>query len=222
MTNQNNDDIDDEEDTLRKIKETIERADVLNEPSPLLNESLRRYIKYDMPREIQSTLDDIKSSSVDDEPGPLLALIRDYLKSEGWDFDVQAPRSTIYFGFEGVNGQWHCMIQTREEERQAIFYSNFESGLEVTGEEIQNMMAFITMVNYRLVIGNFEMDLSDGEVNYKTSIDCDGAVLSSELIRNLLHLNLATFDRHIPGMEAIVNGDPPGDALDKVTKTETL
>ena len=220
MTNQNNDDIDDEEDTLRKIKEFLQSPDVLNEPSPNINEDLRRYMKDFLPREIESTLEEMQPKK--NEMGKLLTVVRDYLQSTDWDFFVDESMTYIGFHFEGHNGRWQFMIQTREDHEQIIFYSNFE-GLQFMNDAardaaIGEMMKFITRVNYRLVVGNFELDLSDGEVNYKTAIDCDDTCVSPEMIRNLLHTNLATFDKHLPGLEAILDGASAEEALSKVAK----
>jgi len=42
---------------------------------------------------------------------------------------------------------------------------------------------FLTRANYGMMIGNFEMDFTDGEIRYKTSIDVEGDKLSSALIK---------------------------------------
>jgi hypothetical protein len=45
------------------------------------------------------------------------------------------------------------------------------------------------MANYDMIIGNFELDLRDGEVRYKTSIDFEGDRLSFAYINNLVYTN---------------------------------
>ena len=120
--------------------------------------------------------------------------------------------STIAFGFEGKNGKWHCMVQTREKENQLIFYSSLENGIPES--MIEKIMRFITIVNYRLVVGNFEMDISDGELNYKTALDLEGIDPPQLLIRNIIQTNLATFDRHLLGINSIIEGKSVNSALD--------
>lgn len=45
---------------------------------------------------------------------------------------------------------------------------------------------FIARGNFGIVIGNFEIDFSDGEIPYKTSIDVKGDRPSFALIKRLV------------------------------------
>ena len=53
--------------------------------------------------------------------------------------------------------------------------------------------AWIAATNYELLIGAFEMDVDDGEVRFRTSIDTTGDCLSDALFDRLLLGNLAAF-----------------------------
>ena len=128
--------------------------------SPELNPKFKEYLTRNIPEQIDRKIDPLKEY-------PLLKLAKEYLESDGWTYELLESHSTIAFGFEGKNGKWHCMVQTRENENQLIFYSSLENGIPES--MIEKIMRFITIVNYRLVVGNFEMDISDGELNYKTA-----------------------------------------------------
>jgi hypothetical protein len=65
---------------------------------------------------------------------------------------------------------------------------------------------FLTRANYGLIVGNFEMDLNDGEVRYKTSIDVEGDELTPALLRNLAYTNVKTMDRYLPGLMSVMYG----------------
>ena len=106
------------------------------------------------------------------------------------------------------------MIQTRELEEQMIFYSSLSEN--IPPNRIDTMIRFITMVNYRLVVGNFELDVTDGELNYKTALDLEGVNLNHDMIRNIIHTNLATFDRHLPGIKIILDGGSTEQAMDAI------
>ena len=58
-----------------------------------------------------------------------------------------------------------------------------------------------------MFIGNFELDLSDGEIRFKTSVDLEGAEFTSTVFRNLLHTNLSTADRYYPGLMRMLWSD---------------
>tara|TARA_B100000945_G_scaffold185442_1_gene148683 strand:+ start:483 stop:1208 length:726 start_codon:yes stop_codon:yes gene_type:complete len=201
----------DEREMMQGISETLRSHSFEN--SPVLNRRFREYLSHHLPNQIdrELDLDPLKEF-------PLLKCAKEYLENDGWTFELLESHSTIAFGFEGNNGKWHCMIQTREKENQLIFYSSLENG--VSQLMIENLMRFITIVNYRLVVGNFELDISDGELNYKTALDLDGIESSQALIRNIIHTNLATFDRHLPGIQSILDGSSVDSALDIIELTK--
>ncbi|NEQ30985.1 MAG: YbjN domain-containing protein [Leptolyngbya sp. SIO4C5] len=53
-------------------------------------------------------------------------------------------------------------------------------------------------------VGNFELDFSDGEIRYKTSLDVEGDRLSQASIKQLVYTNVFTMDRYLPGIEAVI------------------
>ena len=85
-------------------------------------------------------------------------------------------------------------------------------------EEARNTIAeFITRANYGLRVGNFEMDFTDGEIRYKTSIDVEGDHLSSALVKPLVYTNVTIMDKYLPGIIAVVDkGIKPVDVIAQV------
>ncbi len=76
---------------------------------------------------------------------------------------------------------------------------------------------YLTRANYGLRIGNFEMDFSDGEVRYKTSIDVKGGNLTPSMVKVIVYANLHTMDRYLPGiMEVIFTEHSPKQVIDTV------
>ena len=76
-------------------------------------------------------------------------------------------------------------------------------------------MEFITRANYGLVIGNFEMDLKDGEIRYHTSHLMKEGQLDDETIQRLFSTAMGTADRYFPAlMRVLFAGETPEDAVD--------
>jgi hypothetical protein len=76
---------------------------------------------------------------------------------------------------------------------------------------------FITRANYGMRIGNFEMDFSDGEVRYKSSLDFEQEVLTPQLIKNAIYPAVQTMDRYLPGLMRVIYGDqPPIEAIAEI------
>ncbi len=128
-----------------------------------------------------------------------------FFREDEWPFTEIQGKPILRTGFSGDNGQWACFAQAREEQEQFIFYSILQ--LRAPEEKRPAIAEFITRANYGMVIGNFEMDYSDGEIRYKTSIDVEGAELTFPLIRNLVYANVRVMDRYLPGIMQILYAD---------------
>jgi hypothetical protein len=130
-----------------------------------------------------------------------------FFKEDEWEFSQVDGQPVLQIGFTGDNGNWMCYAQTVENEEvaQFIFYS--VCPVKAPENKRMSMAEFVTRANYDLALGNFELDLSDGEIRYKTSIDVKGDRLSSALCKQLVYTNLAMMDRYLPGMMAVIYGD---------------
>jgi hypothetical protein len=147
-------------------------------------------------------------------PQPLLSALERFFEDDGWVATKQPELDVLWVGFEGNNGQWKCCAQVREAEQQVVFYSICPRRVEPP--QRANMAEFITRANYGIVIGNFELDYSDGEVRFKTSIDVEDARLTPPLIHHVVYANLLMTDRYLPGIIAIIEDQSPLMALELV------
>lgn len=138
-----------------------------------------------------------------------------FFEQDDWSYSRSGEQPILQLGFQGDNGSWICYAEAREEHEQFVFYSicpaNVPEGKRPAVAE------FLTWANYGLVIGNFEMDLDDGEIRYKTSLDVGGTELSVPLVKNAVYMNVLMMDRYLPGIMATIYGDvPPAKALAQV------
>lgn len=131
---------------------------------------------------------------------------------DDWEFQRMENMPVISMGFSGKNGKWTCYAQARESQQQFVFYSVLP--INVPDDKRADMAEFIIRANYGMIVGNFEMDYSDGEVRYKTSIDVEGAELLPALVRQLVYANVIITDRYLPGvMSVIYGGKTPVEAI---------
>lgn len=72
---------------------------------------------------------------------------------------------------------------------------------------MKEMSDFICRANYGLRNGNFELDMNDGEIRYKTFVDCDGVEPSGAIVRGSVAVPSLMFDRYAPGMLDIIFRD---------------
>ena len=77
-------------------------------------------------------------------------------------------------------------------------------------EAIRNLGEFVCRANYGLKNGCFEMDWKDGEIRYRTFVDCDGQLPSQDIIHNSIGVSVAMVKRYGRGiLDVIYKGMDP-------------
>jgi hypothetical protein len=115
-------------------------------------------------------------------------------------------------------GSWTTYVWVREAESQVIVHGVLPWA--VPEEARTNAAIYLTLANFGLLIGNFEMDLLDGELRYKTSADFENCELPLRLVRNLVAANLRTMERYLPGLAVVAEGADPRAAVAAVESSE--
>ena len=79
---------------------------------------------------------------------------------------------------------------------------------------------YLTRANYGLHVGNFEMDMEDGEVRYKTTGCADENTMPGlDVIRRLTYVGFSMFDRYVPSLLSILyGGKTPTEAIAEAEK----
>ncbi|BAT52097.1 hypothetical protein NOS3756_10280 [Nostoc sp. NIES-3756] len=147
--------------------------------------------------------------------GKIYEEIINFFTVDDWPF-VQLPgQSALQISFQGENGKWNCYARARDEQQQFIFYSI----CPVNAPEDKRLAVaeFITRANCGMMLGNFELDFSDGEISYKTSIDVEGDRLTTALIQRLVYANVMMMDEYLPGILSVIYGNvSPEEAIAKI------
>lgn len=147
--------------------------------------------------------------------GKILDAVQRFFEQDEWPFTQLEDSLILKTGFNGDNGQFTCFAQEREQQQQFVFYS--VAPVKVPEKDRLAVAEFLTRANYGLIIGNFELDFSDGEVRYKTSLDVENAELSEALVKNLVYAAVLTMDRYITGMMRVVyGGATPVEAIQEI------
>ena len=138
-----------------------------------------------------------------------------FFTADDWPF-VQLPEQlALQISFQGENGKWNCYARARVEQQQFVFYSI----CPVNAPEDKRLAVaeFITRANSGMIIGNFELDFSDGEISYKTSIDVEGDRLSAALSQRLVYANVTMMDEYLPGILSVIYGNlSPAEAIAQI------
>jgi hypothetical protein len=120
----------------------------------------------------------------------------------------------------GENGSYRCFAEAWDNKGEMfIFYSYI--GSKIPLKKIQIGSEFINRANYGLNLGNFEIDFSDGEIRYKTSIKMADGELTYKMIGQLIWGNLNTVDQYAPGIMSIIYSDISAeDAIYRIENSE--
>jgi len=129
----------------------------------------------------------------------------DFLTEDEWYPQKLEDRYIYRVGFSGTNGQITCFAQVHVELEQLIFYA--VAPVKVPEEFRPAIAEFIARANYGMRIGNFELDFSDGEVRYKSSLDFEDATLTPALIKNAIYPAVRTMDEYLPGIMGVIYGN---------------
>ncbi len=136
--------------------------------------------------------------------GRVFDQMKAFFDADDWKYEEMEGRPVLRMGFSGDDGQWRCFAQAREEQQQVVFYS--VASVQAPEDRRAAMAEFITRANYGMIIGNFEMDFSDGEIRYKTSFDTEGTDLTNGIMKQLVYANVLTMDRYLKGIMAVAFG----------------
>lgn len=119
--------------------------------------------------------------------------------------------------FTGKNATYPCYAQIMPALDQFLFYAILP--VMVPENLLPAAAEFITRANYGMRIGNFELDYSDGEVRYKSSLDFEGQELTPSLIRGAIYPAVLTLDHYLPGLLSVIyGGRTPFEAIEDVER----
>lgn len=113
------------------------------------------------------------------------------------------------------NHSWGCMVRYFETQQLLAVYSILP--FRVAESHRASMVVALTQLNYDLVIGNLELDLSDGELRFKTSLDIEVTGLNENVLSYLLNSNFAMTSRLHDTLAQLNQQDTPA-----VTLTEAF
>ena len=138
-----------------------------------------------------------------------------FFEEDDWTFDRDDNELRLSMRVNGRNTSFRCYARIDEEKQIVMFYTVTDT--KVAEAKRPAVAEFITRANYGLYVGNFELDYSDGEVRYKTSIDMEGGELTTRMVDNLVNASVSTFDRYFPGLANVLFADmSPAEAIERI------
>lgn len=98
--------------------------------------------------------------------------IKKWLDEKRWKYHFDPVRSIInvnvVLGCNCASNKVRLIVDIRED-----FYLAYVILPVRCSENLAEMLKFLAMVNFGMINGNFEVDVHDGEIRYKTYVNCD-------------------------------------------------
>lgn len=121
------------------------------------------------------------------------------------NFALEEENNRIRFSMDTDAMKEVRFMAYKENDRTMLFLTYLP--MKVPEDKRLELAEYITRANYGLHVGNFEMDLSDGELRYKTTgVSDEDSMPGLEVIRRLTYVGFSMFDRYVPGVLAILYG----------------
>ena len=143
--------------------------------------------------------------------------IRKWLDDDDWHYEYNAEKHLFKMGIslKSKIKSGRIFIDVKKDSYVVYLYAPIGGDKENLAE----LTKYLTMANYGLLNGNFELDVRDGEVRYKTYVNCDGLeALSSAVIQDSVYVGCIMMDRYGDGIAALALGF--SDAETEIKKAE--
>ncbi len=143
-------------------------------------------------------------------------VVKAYLEADGWEYEFDEESGTYRTGYSGESGNFAILVHAAEEENLVLLYMAIEDIIPL--EARTRLCEYLCRANYGLAMGNFEIDMADGEVVFRVSADVESVGLTETTVGNMFEEAALTMDRFYPGLVKVayegvapVDAIPPGD-----------
>lgn len=138
---------------------------------------------------------------------PLAEAINQFLTEDDWKFSFNEDEGIFSFKLNLENMLKHVEYYVRVRKEDYIVHVIAPINADHTDQQVIAQMAeFICRANFGIVNGNFELDLTDGEIRYKCFVNCDGCSPSSEVIKDSIYVPASMYDRYASGLIGVLFG----------------
>ena len=132
--------------------------------------------------------------------------LRDWLDGDDWHYEYDAEHHLIK---AGIN--LDCKLRSARIfipiRADGSYIVNIYSPIKGDPASLDELVKYVAMANYGLANGNFDIDVSDGEVRYKTYVNCkDLETLPAQIIKDSIYVGWCMMDRYGTGLAALAMG----------------
>ena len=148
-------------------------------------------------------------------------VVKQFLDEDDWHYSFDEEKGNFKFGLCIDSKMKNIRYLVDVDDDNVIVYGIAPVGADCDDKQMMAEMAeYICRANYGLQNGSFELDFRDGEIRFKSYVDCDGCMPAKDVIRNSVHCTAMMFERYSPGMvDIIFAGSNAKEAIEKCEKS---
>jgi hypothetical protein len=168
----------------------------------------------------KSDVIDVETSVVEVKGQSLFDRVHDYLTAKDWTFSSYADKEFFSFGLRLKDGSVRVTVDTAEGGgwSRVLVYVTYPTF--VPEQRRPAVLEAIARINCVTVLGNFEMDLRDGEIRVRTMLESDGFI-GEPMIDRAVRRGLDTADQYQASLLAISFGNAsPKDILEMASQSD--
>lgn len=154
----------------------------------------------------------------------LVNLVKNFLSKSEWLYSFDEDRAIFSFTL-GLREKLHrvtYLINVHFDDVVVYGFSPISADAQ-NASQMAEMAEFLSRANYGLKNGNFEFDFNDGEIRYKSFIDCDDLEPSDNVLRDSVHCCAAMLNRYFPGiLDIVYYGAEAKEAIKKCENSREL
>lgn len=148
---------------------------------------------------------DSASSSFTENGLKAFALLQNWLETEGWYPQLIEGTHAFWARYSlGPKGMLMCTFELLADIEQFVFYA--VPGVTAPEADPTPVLRYLARANYGLRLGNFECDLDDGEIRFKSSLNFAGEPLSTHQVANVVLPAIETVDKYLEGLAGVIAG----------------
>ena len=134
--------------------------------------------------------------------------VEQFLKEKNWHFDFLENAGLFKFDLKISSKIRKIKYVIDVKNDELVVYGICPVHADEKDEEMMAQMSeFLHRANYGLKNGCFEFDYEDGEIGFRSYIDCDGRLPSAENVKNSIYCTAAMFEQYGDGITSIVFAD---------------
>ena len=138
-----------------------------------------------------------------------------FLAANDWRYWESPENDYFSLSFRIENASVRMIVDVHQDDgwERIMVYSVYPVFVPETRRSV--VLEALNRINHGLYYGNFEMDPSDGEVRFRTTVELEGDISEGAMSRVLMG-NLAGADKHFAQLMAVAFGVGKSDVVESV------